>query len=308
MPNQKLTKPFHLGLVCLLSTVMAFTFMAVSVIQASFETAVDFEKLERQLLKAYKSEDYSKALEIAKKMHQLNPKHTDTLYNIASLHCLLGHKDKANEWLKKAVETGGLRSFRTAYFERYIAMLEHKDRDVFQKPEEVMAVLAFNPGDRVADIGAGSGYFTIRIAKAVGPTGIVWAIDIEQAMLDYIEKRLKVEKLQNVQLKLVPKDDPQLPAGSVDTILIVHTYPYIQNRSEYAKKLRAALTPGGRVVIIDYIPKSWQERPWGPLPHQQVSRETVDAEMAKAGFVRIKVHEFLPQQYFVEYAVKQGRI
>jgi hypothetical protein len=68
--------------------------------------------------------------------------------------------------------------------------------------------------------------------------------------------------------------------------------------------MRAALTPGGRVVIIDYVPKTWAERPWGPLPHIQISRETVDAYMARAGLKPIKAHDFLPEQYFVEYAAE----
>lgn len=92
-------------------------------------------------------------------------------------------------------------------------MLEHKDRDAFQKPDQIMAALAFKPGECVADIGAGSGYFTVRIAQVVGPKGTVWALDIEQAMLDHIERRLKEEKLQNVRLLQLPPDDPQLPIG-----------------------------------------------------------------------------------------------
>ena len=107
-------------------------------------------------------------------------------------------------------------------------------------------------GDLVYDIGAGSGYFTIRIAKAVGPTGMVWACDVEQEMLDHIDRRVQEENLKNLRQKWVPEDDPQLPAGGVDSILIIHTFPYIQNRSEYAQKLRKALAPGGRVVIIEY--------------------------------------------------------
>lgn len=272
---------------------------------AADDVRPDFAKLERQLFEAFRNQDYSKALNIAEKMHQLSPKNVDTLYNIAIMHSRLGNKDKAYEWFVKAVETGGLRSFRKSYFERYIAMLEHKDRDAYQKPGQIMAALALRPGERVADIGAGSGYFTIRIAKSVGEKGTVWAVDIEQEMLDYIERRLKEEKLQNVKRKKVPPDDPQLPQGCVDTILLVHTYAYIQNRTEYAKKLRVALAPGGRVVIIEYMPSSWEERPWGPLPHQQVSREIADAEMAKAGFRPAMIHNFLPGQYFVEYVVKK---
>ena len=93
----------------------------------------------------------------------------------------------------------------------------------------------------------------------------------------------------------------ELPAGGVDTILMVDTLHYITQRTAYAEKLRAGLAPGGRVVIIDYKPKPFEERPWGPPPEQQISRETVDADFAKAGLQPVKVHDFLPEQYFVEY-------
>jgi ubiquinone/menaquinone biosynthesis C-methylase UbiE len=164
-----------------------------------------------------------------------------------------------------------------------------------------MAALGLKKGERVADIGAGSGYFTIPVARAVGPEGAVWALDIEPFMVDYVEKRAREAGLKNVKPVLVQKDDPALPPGGVDTILMVDTYHYVRNRAEYAKKLRAGLAPGGRVVIIDYIPKTWEERPWGPLPHNQFPKETVDAEMAAAGLKPVKVHDFLTEQYFVEY-------
>ncbi len=286
----------------------------------------DLTRLETEFQAACDSKNYDKALKIAERMNEvLAPKHLANLYNIACLHCLMGKKEKSYEWLEKAVDAGywdvqqlihdeDFKSIRQeerfrelakrAWATGYIAMLEREERDEFQKPEKVMATLAFKAGERVADIGAGSGYFTIPVAKAVGPTGAVWAIDVQQPMLDYIEKRLRVEKLENVKLELVPKDDPQLPQGGVNTILMIDTLHYVQDRAEYAKKLRAGLAPGGRVVIIDYKPKPWEERPWGPLPEQQISKETVDADMAKAGLKPIKVHDFLPEQYFVEYGVE----
>jgi ubiquinone/menaquinone biosynthesis C-methylase UbiE len=184
---------------------------------------------------------------------------------------------------------------------QYIAMLERPERESFQKPKEVMAALALKPGEQVADVGAGSGYFTIPVAKAVGPTGVVWALDIRQEMLDYMAKRLEAEKISNVRLKLVAADDPQLPAGGVETILMVDVFHYIENGAEYARKLRAGLAPKGRVVVIDYIPKPWAERPWGPPPEQQMPRESLDAWMAQAGLKPAKVHSFLTEQYFVEY-------
>jgi arsenite methyltransferase len=190
---------------------------------------------------------------------------------------------------------------------RYLAMLERPEREEFQKPKQVMTALALRPGERVADIGAGSGYFTIPAAKAVGPRGVVWAMDIRQPMLDYIEARLRGEKLSNVRLKLVAADDPGLPPGGVDTVLMVDVYHYIhfeKRGAGYAAKLRPGLAPGGRVVIIDYIPRPWEQRPWGPPPEQQMSREKLDEYMAAGGLHPVRTHSFLPEQYFVEYTAR----
>ena len=272
--------------------------------------------LERQLEQATASRDYDKALELAERIHEIiAPKHVDTLYRIASLHARMGEKETAYAWLEKAVDAGFWdaqsmlkdesfakvkqeRAFRAiakrAWLNGYISMLVRDERDEFQKPDRVMATLAFSPGDQVADIGAGAGYFTIPIAKAVGPTGNVWAVDIEQAMLDHIEMRALAADLDNVRLHLVKADDPALEPHSLDTILMVDTLHYIDRRAEYATKLRRALKPNGRLVIIEYKPRSWEERPWGPPPEQQLARETVDAELAVAGFKPVKVHDFLP--------------
>lgn len=190
---------------------------------------------------------------------------------------------------------------------RYLEMLERPEREAFQKPKEVIAALALRRGERVADLGAGSGYFTIPVAKALAADGVVWAMDIRRPMLDYIERRVKNENLTNVRLKLVSADRPEFPPGGVDTILMVDVYHYIhfeKRGAEYAAKLREGLAPGGRVVIIDYTPKPFDERPWGPPPEQQMSRETLDRYMASGGFKPVKAHTFLPEQYFVEYKVR----
>jgi ubiquinone/menaquinone biosynthesis C-methylase UbiE len=193
---------------------------------------------------------------------------------------------------------------RAIWLKAYIHLLERRERDAYQKPEQVMQVLAFRPGERVADVGAGSGYFTVRVARAIGPSGIVWAVDIAQELLDYLGHRVKEEGLSNVRLVKVGPDDPQLPPAGVDTILMVDTLHYIKNRAAYAAKLSAALAPGGRVVVIDFIPKAPGERAWGPPPEQNMSREEVDVAMAAASLHPAKVHEFLPEHFFVEYVVK----
>ncbi len=183
-------------------------------------------------------------------------------------------------------------------------MLERKERDVFQKPDEVMRALALRPGERVAAVGAGSGYFTLRVARAVGPTGLVLAIDINPDLLEFLDRRAKGAGLSNVKSRRVEKDDPGLPPAGIDTILMVDTFHYVNERAEYARKLRAGLAPGGRIVVIDYLP--WTGCPGAPRPERRLSREAVDEAMAAAGLAPGKVHEFLPEQFFVEYMARQG--
>jgi ubiquinone/menaquinone biosynthesis C-methylase UbiE len=289
------------------------------------DKAPDINKLKKEYDKAYENGDFAKALEVAEQMVDVTfPEHIDALYKVAAMQCKNGKKDEAYEWLEFLFDSGyGMfhemkadedfalvkdddrfkKMVRSTWSRRYLEMLERAERDEFQKPKEVMEALAIKPGEKVADIGAGSGYFTIPIAKAVGDEGIVWAIDIRKEMLDYIDTRLVEEELENVRLQLVDSDDPQLPQGKVDTILMIDTWHYIRN-PEYAKKLAAGLAPGGRVIIIDYIPKPWAERPWGPPESQHTSREELDGHFAEAGLKVIESFDFLPEQYFVVYGAE----
>jgi ubiquinone/menaquinone biosynthesis C-methylase UbiE len=321
MIHRKLSRQFH-GFLFAGMFLAVLAYAGAGPASAAKEKTPSYQELNKQYQKAFEKKDYAKALEIAEEMYPLvEEPHITVCYNIAALYNLLGKKGQAYEWLEFCLDAGyqdyrGLMSdekfagmkdedrfkkmLRKKRIDGYLAMLERADRDDFQMPEKVMEALALKPGERVADIGAGSGYFTLRAAKAVGPTGIVWAIDIRQEMLDYIAKRVEEEKLENIRPMLVFDDDPQLPQGKVDTILMVDTWHYIR-KPEYAKKLRAGLAPGGRVVIIDYTPKPFEERPWGPPPEQQTSREELDAHFAEAGLKPAKEHAFLTEQYFVEY-------
>lgn len=288
--------------------------------------AADPAALRQALEAGYAAGDYAGALAAAEALRdRLDEQRIDVLYRIAGLQALLGRREEAYAALQQAFDAGfwdfaGLRrndDFRTirdeerframarkAWSAQYIAMLERDEREEFQQPARVMETLAFRPGERVADVGAGSGYFTLRVARAVGPTGWVLAIDIRQEMLDHIAARLAAEKVGNVRLSLVQPEDPQLPPGGLDTVLMVDTIHYVKDLPAYARTLRAGLAEGGRVVIIDYRPRPWAERPWGPPPEQQVPRERIDAAMAAAGLKPVRVHEFLSEQYFVEYAVR----
>ncbi len=305
---------------------IALLLAATAAVWTQESEKADFKALKSQAEKALQSKDYARALEIAMKMNDIvEAQHYETLYGIARIYAFLGNEPKAYEWLDRAVGVGfwdaqlmrNDEAFKGMVEEKrfkdlargarataYIAMLERPERAEFQKPEEVMKALELKLGLRVADIGAGSGYFTIPVAKAVGPTGTVLAEDISQEMIDYLNKRVQAEQLENLKLVKVEKDDPKLPPAGIDLILMVDTLHYVQNRGEYAKKLRAGLAPGGRIVIIDYIPKPWDVRPWGPAPEQQFSKEQIDADMAQAGLKPIKVYNFLPEQYFVVYGLE----
>ena len=123
-------------------------------------------------------------------------------------------------------------------------------------------------------------------------------------MLDYIDRRCRAEQLGNVEFQKVEKDNPNLPPGGIDTILMIDTYHYIKERTKYAQMLRPGLAPGGRLVVIDFIPKPWEERPWGPPPQQHLSKETLSADLKKAGFKVIAEYDFMPEHFFVIYGVE----
>lgn len=300
-------------------------FSLVSAAPAQAQASPPERALVEKRAAAEASRDWAGALEAAVRLEaSVEEEHAEAVYRVARLHALLGHREEACESLERLSQAGlfdvsrvrqdeafaSLRederfkkAVRAIWFRGYLWLLERPERDAYQKPDQVMAALAFRPGERVADVGAGSGYFARRISKAVGPTGVVWAIDIAPEVLEYLDTRARRERLANVRIERVQPDDPQLPPGGVDTILMVDTLHYIKGpaRGAYARKLRAGLAPGGRVVVIDFVPKSLEVRPWGPPPEQKMSREEVDAAMAEAGLVPARVHDFLTEQFFVEY-------
>jgi protein-L-isoaspartate O-methyltransferase len=288
-----------------------------------------YGELKERLDRLIEEKKYGEAALVAEQLNEIVwPLHVDAMYNTARAYYLSGDREKAYEYLFWAVDAGywdamkmmkdeafeGLREeklykqlARTARANGYIWMLERDEREEFQKPEMVMDAFEIKPGERIADVGAGSGYFTIPIARMVGSEGKVWAIDAWQDMLDHLERRLAIEQLDNVELVKVDRDDPQLPAGGVDMILMVDVYHYMLEREErvaYGRKLREGLAPGGRLVVIDYIPKSLEERPWGPPPRQHLPEETLTDDLAEAGLKPVKSYDFLPEQYFVIYMAK----
>jgi len=180
----------------------------------------------------------------------------------------------------------------------YIQHLEDPGRAAWQKPDEVVQVLNLKSGQIVADIGAGSGYFTVPFAHRVGPAGKVYAVDIDREMLAYIEQRAQQESLQNIQTVLADPHNPKLAPASVDLIFICATLHHITDRAKYYPLLAQALRPGGRVVNIDFEKRPL---PVGPSLEMKIARADVLSEFAAAGFHLAKEFDFLPYEYFLVF-------
>lgn len=179
--------------------------------------------------------------------------------------------------------------------EKWAQVFDDPERDAWQKPHAVIKALALKPDARVADLGAGTGYFSARLANML-PKGRVYAVDIESDMVRYLEARAKREKLRNLTAVAGAPDDPRLPE-KVDLVLLVDVYHHIEDRARYFRKLSASLRPGGRIAVIDFTLDS----PQGPPRAARVAPETVKAEMKAAGHALAAEHRFLPHQYFLVF-------
>ncbi len=158
-------------------------------------------------------------------------------------------------------------------------VFDSPERDAWQQPDRVLEVLALSPGMVVADVGAGTGYFTMRIARAVGPSGKVLALDVEPDMVRYLGDRAKKESLPNVDARLVEGADPKLAPASVDRVLVVDTWHHIGERPAYARALSAALKPGGKVFIVDFKMSS----PHGPPKAARIEPAQAMRELGEGG-------------------------
>ncbi len=177
--------------------------------------------------------------------------------------------------------------------EKWAKDFDNPERDAWQKPEEVVNGLHLKPASNVADIGAGTGYFSVRIAKRV-PEGKVFAADVEPDMVRYLGERAQHEQLRNIIPVLAGADSANLPEP-VDLILVVDTYHHIGNRVQYFTKLKSSLRPNGRLAIVDFKADS----PNGPPPQHRIAPEKVAEELGAAGYSMTGRHEFLPRQYFL---------
>jgi SAM-dependent methyltransferase len=185
--------------------------------------------------------------------------------------------------------------------ERWAHVFDDPARDAWQKPHEVIQALALAPDAVVADIGAGTGYFSARLANML-PKGRVYAVDIEPDMVRYLGERAQREGLANMSAVAGTADDPRLPERA-DLILLVDVYHHIDNRTAYFRRLRDSLDTGGRIAIIDFRLDS----PEGPPRAARVPPARVEAEMTAAGYERVHRHDFLPRQYFLVFRPSDRR-
>ncbi len=183
--------------------------------------------------------------------------------------------------------------------EHMIKVFETPERDAWAKPDQVVRALQIeNQEAVVADIGAGSGYFTRRIALEA-PAGKVYAVDVDDKFKTYIETNRESWGTPNIEPHLAFYDDPALPERAIDLIFMSNTYAFLRDRVPYLIKLREALAPGGQLAVINFKPAAQVPGDAAPDPAYRVPRDTALSELTEAGFVLEREENFLEHQYFL---------
>lgn len=187
----------------------------------------------------------------------------------------------------------------------YIDRLDRPERDQYQKPALVIEALELKPGMSVADLGAGSGYFTRRFVEAVTETGKVYVVDVEPGALKYVEDSLvRMHRPYTVEFILARPDNPKIPFQSVDLIFVCNTYHHLADRTEYFRNIKASLKSGGRIAIVDFYHDERSGDLGFPKRHL-VRQETVVQELLLAGYKLSREHTFLPRQFFLEFTLPE---
>ena len=182
--------------------------------------------------------------------------------------------------------------------------LERPERERWQKPDQVVRQLGLKAGQVVADIGAGSGYFTRRLARAVAPGGRVYAVDIDPRMLRYLAQDVAVRGIENIVTVLAPEGDPMLAAHSVDLVFVCNTVHHFGDRPDYYRRLIRLLRPDGRLAVVEFVKR---QLPVGPPPEHKITRAELIQEITAAGF-RLLGEETLPYQNFLVFELDQSQL
>jgi ubiquinone/menaquinone biosynthesis C-methylase UbiE len=179
-----------------------------------------------------------------------------------------------------------------------LGILESPDRDVWQQPDRIMDALSIAENSRVADVGAGGGWFTIRLARRVGPNGRVYAQDIQPQMIESTKRRVATQGLENVEFVLATTHNPRLPRG-LDAILVVDTYPQFENGVAILEQLASSLSPGGRLGIVDFK-KDGVGGP-GPPIGERADEAAVKRDADRAGLKLLAEETFLRYQFLLVF-------
>lgn len=179
--------------------------------------------------------------------------------------------------------------------EKWAKVFDDPERDAWQKPHDVIQALVLKPDAVVADIGAGTGYFSVRFAHML-PKGRVYGVDTEPGMVKHLSDRAQREGLKNVTAVAGKPGDPRLPEKT-DLIILVDVYHHVEDRERYFRQLQNSLKPGGRVAVIDFR----MDSPVGPPKGARIEPDRVKAEMKRAGYALAQEHAFLPNQYFLVF-------
>jgi ubiquinone/menaquinone biosynthesis C-methylase UbiE len=183
--------------------------------------------------------------------------------------------------------------------EEWIKTLDSSNRVERLKIDETIAQLKIRPGEVIADIGAGSGLYSLPLAKAASPGGMVYAVDIEQGLLDHIAMRAKELQLTNIQMVLGKFTDPNLPSTNMDLAFINDVLHHIEDRAGYLKNLARYIKPSGRVVIIDFYPELG---PHKNDPALQITKSQAASWMAAIGFKPVEQFSLFKDKWFVVYS------
>lgn len=193
-----------------------------------------------------------------------------------------GHHGDANEYMNQSS------------MEELVHRFESPERDAYQQPHKVLDYLGDIKGKKIIDIGAGTGYFSVKLANE-GATVI--AADVDQKFQDYLKDRIDKDHIQNIELRKIPYDDPALKEQEVDIVLIVNTYHHISEREQYFKKVKKGTKNNGELVIIDFFKA---ETPVGPPVDHKISIDEIVSELKSAGYSTFEVKaDLLPYQYII---------
>lgn len=181
--------------------------------------------------------------------------------------------------------------------------LTRQEREAEEQPEVMLDALGLKPGMRVADVGAGVGFHTLRLARRVAPGGRVWATDIQEEMVSRLRANVEAAGLSNVTPVLTKPDETGLPDGQLDLVLMVDVFHELAEPERTLAALRRALAPGGRVALVEFR----AEDPRVPIKEEhKMSVAQVDAELGAAGFVRVQRFDGLPWQHLLVYSLPAG--